>query len=244
MWERAQKLLLVDHHINYGRDIVLEWCRLYAKKQSEPIKILDIGCGNCYDLLNIKNTLDPASLQLYGIEYTEACIKTAEDNHINIFNINIEYNKIPVKDEYFDIIIANQVIEHSKELFWIFSEVSRTLKKGGILIIGVPNLASLHNRLLLLAGEQPTSIETLGPHVRGFTAPSLKRFIETDGYFKVQSIKGSNYYPFPVRIARRLSRIFPRSSVSIFVLAVRTQKEGNFIKVLDDRPYETPFYKG
>lgn len=63
--------------------------------------------------------------------------------------LNIERDPLPFADESVDIFMANQVLEHCKEIFWIFSEVSRCLKPGGCFIIGVPNLAALHNRLLL-----------------------------------------------------------------------------------------------
>ena len=52
--------------------------------------------------------------------------------------------------------IANQILEHTKEVFWIWHEIARVLAPQGQLILGVPNLASAHNRLLLLLGRQPT----------------------------------------------------------------------------------------
>jgi hypothetical protein len=34
---------------------------------------------------------------------------------------------------------------------------------------------------------QPSSIQVLGPHVRGFTAPAFIEFVETDGFFVNQA---------------------------------------------------------
>jgi len=45
--------------------------------------------------------------------------------------VNIENESIPVSEGYFDIVIVNQIVEHMKEIFWIFGEISRVLKKGG-----------------------------------------------------------------------------------------------------------------
>ena len=89
--------------------------------------------------------------------------------------------------------IANHVIEHLKELFWLFGNLSRVLKVGGIAIIGCPNLASWHNRAALLLGQQPPSAKMLGPHVRGITLLGFKSFIEYGGYFEVVRRKGSNF---------------------------------------------------
>jgi SAM-dependent methyltransferase len=148
-----------------------------------------------------------------------------------------------VNDDYFDIIIINQVLEHTKELFFICSEISRVLKKQGILIIGVPNLAAFHNRILLLFGYQPVCIRLMGPHVRGFTASNLNDFISTGNYFIVKEIKGSNFYPIPPKISKILSKFFPQLSTSIFLLIERTSKEGLFIEVLKDN-FETNYYSG
>ncbi|WP_230740647.1 class I SAM-dependent methyltransferase [Methanooceanicella nereidis] len=234
-----------NFHLNYGRDIIAGWCNEHAGRQDGmKLKVLDIGCGYGADLQNVKSSIADKDLELYGIDYDEQKAEALRHNGINVRVLDIEKDALPFEDGFFDIIIANQVIEHTKEVFWIFSEVSRTLKKGGILIIGVPNLASLHNRVLLLLGEQPTSIETMGPHVRGYTVPSLKRFIETDGYFRVSKVRGSNFYPFPPPVSSVLSKIFPRFAASSFLLVERLGKSGKFISVFDAREFETPYYKG
>ncbi len=156
----------------------------------------------------------------------------------------MENNIFPYKDESFDVIMANQVLEHTKEIFWIFSEVSRVLKKDGIFIIGVPNLASLHNRIALLVGMQPPSIKVLVHHVRGYVEKSFIEFIETDDYFKCLETKGSNFYPFPKKISRILSKILKNMSVSTFYLVKCTEKNGNFKEILKNRFFETPYFIG
>ena len=110
--------------------------------------------------------------------------------------------------------------------------------------MGIPNLASLHNRIILLFGEQPTSIEMLSAHVRGITKPSFTRFITADGYFHLIDVKGSNFYPFPPCISRVLSKLFPTLSTALFLLIQRTNKEGNFTDVLKSRFFETPYFIG
>lgn len=42
---------------------------------------------------------------------------------------NIERDSLPLADGQADLIIANQILEHTKEIFWIFHEVSRSLKR-------------------------------------------------------------------------------------------------------------------
>jgi predicted SAM-dependent methyltransferase len=59
---------------------------------------------------------------------------------VSVFALNIERDALPFEDGSVDIVIANQILEHTKELFWIFHQVSRVLPVGGQFIVGVPNL--------------------------------------------------------------------------------------------------------
>ena len=82
---------------------------------------------------------------------------------------------------------------------------------GGKLIIGVPNLASLHNRILLCLGRQPSPIKTHSAHVRGYTKYDLLDFLQScfpEGY-ALKDFKGSNFYPFPPVVAKPLAQILP-----------------------------------
>ena len=174
-------------------------------------------------------------------------IEKLQSKSINVKSINLESEKFPFANETFDIIIANQIIEHTKELFWIFHEISRTLKVNGHCIIGVPNLSSLHNRILLLFGRQPTCITLDGPHVRGFTKKGFLSFTNNcwKGGYDCVGFSGSNFYPFPPSIATILAHQLPRFAVCIFFLLKKSKSYNNeFIKILEEKPLETNFFKG
>lgn len=227
-------------YLNYGREIVATWGAAHCLSLDETPYLLDLGVGTAADLRNIDDNLE-RDLALFGVDSYKSKVAVARKYNIAIAKLNIEQHALPYNDEYFDVVIANQVLEHTKEIFFIFSEVSRVLKKGGIFIIGVPNLASLHNRIALLLGLQPPSIEPLGPHVRGFTRSAMCTFAECDGFFLVEDFAGSNFYPFPPRLSKMLARAFPNLAVGSFYRLRRTQKPGVFIEVLDQRSFETPY---
>jgi SAM-dependent methyltransferase len=138
--------------------------------------------------------------------------------NLNVWTAVIENEILPLKDESINIIIANQILEHTKEIFWIFHEISRVLTVGGKLIIGVPNLASLHNRLLLMLGLQPTAIKINSAHIRGFTKKDFLNFLQScfPGGYELKAFDGSNFYPFPPVIAKPLARLFPTMTWGIF----------------------------
>lgn len=231
-------------YLSYGRDVLAGFVKDYTQScSSDTFRILDIGCGGGDDLINIRESTG-LNLHLHGIEVYEPSVIKCREKGIDIHSINIEYQKLPFPDAYFDVVVINQVIEHLKEIFFVFSEISRVVKPDGLIAVGVPNIAAWHDRLAILLGDQPTCLKTLGPHVRGYTVPSFKRFIETDGFFKVYRFKGSGFYPFPAGIAITLSKIFPTLSTGIFFDIRRTLKKGNFVEVLKSRFYETNYFAG
>jgi len=231
-------------YLNFGRDTVVSWAGNNLKNKSGTARVLDIGVGSGTDIMNIKNILPDKNPELFGIECYKPSAEAARLKGITVFEINIEREKIPAPDSYYDVIVCNQIIEHTKEIFWIFSEIHRVLKNEGIAIIGVPNMAAMHNRFALLFGQQPTCIEILGPHVRGFTRPAFERFVTCDDYYRILDFTGSNIYPFPPAISKPLSRLFPTYSVGIFFLLQKTDKEGRFIDILKTHFFETPYYAG
>jgi ubiquinone/menaquinone biosynthesis C-methylase UbiE len=228
-------------HLNYGREELESMARRHLSASDGCARVLDIGFGSGVDLLNIRRAVPQREVVLYGVDGYEPSVRRGSDLGINAFHVDIESQRLPFDDQTFDLVVANQVVEHTKDVFWIFSEMSRVTKPGGGLILGVPNLASLHSRILLLMGEQPSCIEMLGPHVRGITPAALERFVTADGYFRVLETRGSNFYPFPPRLAKVLSRLFPRLAVCTMMLIRRTDKPGRFIDVLRSRFYETNY---
>ena len=205
---------------------------------------MDVAAGSGTDLLNVRNVIGVDKATLYALEAFMPNVDKLRKNQINVMQANIERDKFPFSDGSMDMIIANQILEHCKELWWIFSEMSRILKPGAHAIIGVPNLASLHCRAMLLIGKQPTCIETHGPHVRGFTYKDLKYFIEDGGYFKVVERKGSGFYSIIPGLSGVMAKVFPGAAINMTLMVERTDKSGLFIENLSDCRYETNFYDG
>jgi SAM-dependent methyltransferase len=129
------------------------------------------------------------------------------------------------------VVVANQVFEHLKNIWLPLSEAYRTLRVGGHLVISVPNLASLHNRVLLAMGRQPTSIRTMGPHVRGYTLSEVVHLLQLDGALAVQRIAGVGFYPLPAVLARPLAQLWRGGSHTPVVLARK-------MKVMPVPPWE------
>lgn len=232
-------------HLSYGRPILAGWASAHirALPAGTPARLLDLGCGQGDDLALLAASVD-RPCELYGLEgyapYREICAAKG----IETYPLNVERDRLPFEDGSIDVVSMNQVLEHTKDIFFVFSEVSRVLKPGGLFLVGVPNLAAWHDRLLLLIGRQPSGMKVLGPHVRGFTRQGLERFASCDGFFEVTDFRGSAFYPFPAGLSRLLARLFPGLATAIFFRLRRTAKPGTFIEVLKSRRFETDYYQG
>lgn len=206
---------MIDRQLNYGRHLVERFLL-----QSLPYRsVLDIGAGSGIDLKLAKKVNPSAKLSAVEVYVPYAERLRSED--IQVYPLNIEHDRLPFANDELDVVIANQVLEHTKEIFWIFHEVTRVLRIGGRFIVGVPNLAALHNRLLLLLGKQPSPIKSHSAHVRGFTRNDLMNFVEASfpgGGYELKGFGGSNFYPFPPVLARPLAHILPNMAWGIFLL--------------------------
>ena len=102
--------------------------------------------------------------EIYGIDINELELAEAEERGIKVVKADLN-SKIPLPSSFFDVILSNQTMEHLINPDNILEEIHRLLKPGGYLYISVPNLCSLHNRLLILFGWQPTCISPSRKHL-------------------------------------------------------------------------------
>lgn len=233
---------MIDRSLNYGRNHI----RKFLTQSDSLNNVLDLGAGHGDDLLSAKK-VNP-DVELLAIESFPPYVKELKEKGITVYSADIEKNPLPFKDESVDVVIMNQILEHVKEVFWILHEVTRILKKGGSLIIGVPNLASFHNRILLMLGQQPTSIKNNSAHVRGYTKSDFKKLLDSgfEGGYKLTGFGGGNFYPFPPLLAKPLSQLLPSMAWGIFMHFKKKSvyKTNGYLTYPVENKLETKFYLG
>lgn len=123
-------------------------------------------------------------------------------------------------------------------------EITRSLKTGGSLIVGVPNVASLHNRIGILFGKHPTQAKSCSAHIRCFSKNDFLLFLQEcfpDGY-ALNSFDGSQFYPFPSVLSQPLARLLPGMTFSIFFLLQKVKEyTGTFLEYPIKANLETNF---
>ncbi len=232
---------MIDRSLNYGRPLI----KLFLQESGPYQTVLDLGAGGGDDL-RLAREVCPQS-KLYGIEVHPEYARKLSAGGIKVYGLNIEKDRLPFGDGTVDVVIINQVLEHTKEVFWIFHEISRVLSAGGTLILGIPNMAALHNRILLAFGKQPSPCKTNSAHVRGFTKGDILNFLEScaPGVYQLMGFGGANFYPFPPFIARPLALLFPTMAWGIFFRLKKLKGyERGFVDFPLVQSLETNFYLG
>lgn len=234
----------IDHRETYGPHVIENFIA-HNMTDSDINTVVDIGAGSGRDLAIVKSKYPNA--KTIAIEAGQLYAESLQGKVDEIHVLDVEKNQFPFAEGSVDLFIANQVLEHTKEVFWIFDQVSRSLRDGGYFLFGVPNIASLHNRILLLFGGQPTQHKLCSAHVRPFSKDDTLKFLEAcfPGGYRLVDFAGSQFYPLPATASRIMSRIFPTMSFSIFFL-LQKQKTytGEFASYPARANLETNFWAG
>lgn len=188
-----------------------------------PLNVLDVGCWDGENAERYRRILGGWAR---GIEVFQEPASKARSLGIDVAEVDLEAARFPWDDSSVDVVVANQVFEHLKNVWLPMTEIARVLAPGGTLVFSVPNLASFHNRLMLAAGLQPSSIRTFGPHVRGYTYRQARNFVEFGDYFRVIRTVGVGFYPLPAELSSLLSNIWVSASHTPVIIAERIAPAG------------------
>ena len=170
--------------------------------------ILDVGCGSGDRTIRIASHLNIDIHSTYGVDYDDQNVISCK----KIFNakkIDLEIDDLPYEDNAFDLVICNQVLEHLKNYRKVVDGLIRVTKTGGYILIGIPNLAHLINRMYLLFGIQPMCISLDGPHVRGYTHKAFIDLLSSLQNVRMIDYTGSTtMYPLPLVVTKMLANHF------------------------------------
>ena len=212
--------------------------RMVADAVGEAERILDLGCSDGEITLSFGEKLK--TRELYGVDIREEAILAASRRGVKACKLDLSNENLPFPDEFFDLVISLEVIEHLVNPDRMLREAYRVLKRGEHLLISTPNLASWVNRATLLLGYQPYNVEVStetvagvpyrkgvfgapSGHIRAFTLRALKELLEYHGFKVVKAAGSSDIHPknFLFKLLDRLFSLKASLARRLIILAVK-----------------------
>ncbi len=187
------------------------YLKLHSGRISETISLIPKGDGS-QRLLELSSYLHMTPIiKRYG-DYREIAITgwwederreiiqrihnpaTGEELAFPMRNVDAEHDRFPYPDEYFDVALCCEIIEHlTEDPMHMLLEFNRVLKWGGLVIVTTPNITSAFSLGKALAGNSPYVYgeynlkSRADRHSREYTPRDIKIVLEAAG-FKVERL--------------------------------------------------------
>lgn len=137
------------------------------KKIKKSGRILDIGCGKGVFLRELLKY----GYDIYGVDPYENILECVlPEVRSRVKNSSILNTKFP--ENFFDVIVMKQVLEHIYDINAVIREIRRILKKDGIAYVEVPNFNCKEAKLF----EKFWYNLEIPRHLYQFTKETLKKF--------------------------------------------------------------------
>jgi SAM-dependent methyltransferase len=160
--------------------MILDWAPLRAPRRTQRVLVDGCGVG-----MYVK-ALQPHTTEIYGIdiegEHLERAVETVPGAHLQL----ARGEELPYADNFFDLILSHEVLEHVQDDRRAAAEMVRTLRPGGRAVIFVPNRlypfethghyweGEYHFGNTPLINYLPDPLrDRLAPHVRAYTGWGL-----------------------------------------------------------------------
>ncbi len=165
-------------------------------------RVLEIGSGTG----GLSVALALRGAELFGVEPEESGVNASQLRAKRYSNIRAAFavgfgESLNYKNDYFDIVLILQVIEHVKEPKKVVSEICRVLKPGGACYLEAPNYlwpVERHYKIfyppllpkklakiyLKLRGKNPLEID----NINYVTPKKVKRYFNDAGFKSVENI--------------------------------------------------------
>lgn len=200
----------------FGRAYERNGSNILALVRGEPSAglLCDLGCDD--GAWSVRVAEAARARAVHGIEIVKARAAQAAARGLRVVAADLNH-RFPFDDQLFDLVHANQVIEHVLDTDFFLEEIRRILKPGGAAVVSTENLASWHNIAALLLGWQPFSSTNISrrsvgnplavwrdtehpdrswQHQRLFSYRGLLELLEYHS-FRVEAVRSAGYYPLP-----------------------------------------------
>lgn len=172
------------------REIIASVIQKEIDKSKKKLRILEIGAGTS---LLIKEFINSA--ETYALDRSKTALSLSKKNGIaNTIHADLG-TYTGFKKNFYDIVVAADVLEHLEDDLGAAKKIYQMLKKGGVFIIHVPAHKSLFSYW----------DESLG-HFRRYEKMDLQKLIKSSGFnTSFLSFRLPTVYPF-VKLFRKITK--------------------------------------
>lgn len=152
-------------------------------------RVLEVGCAEgCFS-----SNLDPEA-EIWGVEMDSCAAEIAKKRMKKVVRGAYMDVADQLPDDYFDLVICNDVIEHMPDADGFLDEIKKKMTRGAWLMGSVPNVRHYANLFFLLILKD-WKYEDSGildrTHLRFFSKKSLNRLLHDHGY-RIVKFKGKH----------------------------------------------------
>jgi 2-polyprenyl-3-methyl-5-hydroxy-6-metoxy-1,4-benzoquinol methylase len=145
---------------------------------------------------HLGKALEKLGHDVWGVASAHEPIK---NKHVAI--LNIETDPFPYKDNFFDLVICSEVLEHLPHSpMFALKEMYRVAKPSGRVLITTPNISGSIHTILRLIGRAPVSGENeenvYHRHNHEYTLRELAKIVITAGWTVTKATHFISYHPF------------------------------------------------
>lgn len=191
-----------------------------ATQASPNGHLLDLGCDDGTWSMELARSSKAASID--GVEIVPEAAELAAQRGVRVARLDLNRSLDELPSNAFDLVHANQVIEHVTNVDTFVSEIYRMLKPGGYAVVSTENGSSWHNVFAAIMGWQIFSLTNVSGKIAGLGNPcaihrggeafsatwthktifnyrGLIEMFEVHGFRDV-TVKGAGYFPLPARL--------------------------------------------
>ncbi|MCP4255721.1 MAG: class I SAM-dependent methyltransferase [Candidatus Scalindua sp.] len=176
-------------------------------------RIINIGSGPGVDIEFLAN-----ENEVHAVDISEVALRYAKTKRMIVHNIDLNKSSLPFDDNYFDVVIATDILEHLFDPKKLLFEIRRLLKVDGFAILSVPNHFYWKRRLSILFGKGGVVLPFHNSneydyfHIRFFTVKGWEGLLKSVNFTIVERFYDQfNNVPrgLPSSIDKILAKRFP-----------------------------------
>jgi len=153
-------------------------------------KVLEIGMGGGDTLVHIKE--QKLAAEVIGIDIIHLPDTNQQNPVIDeVHYIDLDKDALPFQDNYFDVIIAGDVLEHLVDPWDVLKKLTQVLKVGGCILVSLPNIRDVYALYsILIQGRFAYTKSGIfdKTHMRFFCKKDMVELIEYSGKIGIETI--------------------------------------------------------